>query len=62
MKMIFESILLDKVQEQILKEKEKIRLDHNDEGYTREYESIIASVTFEWYKVSIFFMINKFFY
>jgi hypothetical protein len=58
MKMIFESILLDKVQEQISKEKETIKLDHNDEGYVRAYESIISSVTFEWYKVSIYIISN----
>ena len=52
MKMIFESILLDKVQEEISKEKEKIRFDHNDEGYIREYEKIISNITFQWYKVN----------
>jgi hypothetical protein len=61
MKMIFESILLDKVQEQISIEKEKIRIDKNDEGYIKEYEIIVASVTFEWYKVSIFFLLINFF-
>jgi len=52
-KMIFESILLDKVQESINKEKEKLSLDPNDSKYAEQVEKIMSTETFNWYKKTV---------
>lgn len=53
MKMIFESMLLDKVQEDINKEiKEKTKFENADNNSSnQEIKDIISHVTFEWFKV-----------
>lgn len=52
MKMIFESILLDKVTHDIKEESKKIKFDSNDPKYATEYAKLTSQVTFRWYKVS----------
>jgi hypothetical protein len=60
MKMIFESVLLDKVQEQFIAEKEKITIDTTSEGYQAAVDRKLNEVTFEFYKVFFFnFLIKK---
>lgn len=51
MKMIFESILLDKVQDQINHEAEKISVEKSSEKYEQHYNGVLSKVTFEWFKV-----------
>lgn len=53
MKMIFESMLLDKVQEDINREiKEKTKFENADNNSSnQEIKDIISHVTFEWFKV-----------
>lgn len=53
MKMIFESILLDKVTHDIREESKKIKFDTNDPKYESEYSKLSSQLTFRWYKVSI---------
>lgn len=48
--MILESILLEKVQEGINKEKSSIQQDSADPKYQKELDKIVAKVTFEFYK------------
>lgn len=52
--MILESILLEKVQEAINKEKGKIQLDQADPKFQKEHEKIISKVTFEFFKKNCF--------
>jgi hypothetical protein len=61
MKMIFESILLDKVTHDIREESKKIKFDSNDPKYDSEYSKIASQVTFRWYKVRIFLTLNIYF-
>lgn len=50
--MIFESILLDKVQEEInYAIKDKINYDSNDPKYAKEVEKLTSKITFDWFKV-----------
>jgi hypothetical protein len=50
MKMIFESILLEKVQEKINLEKANIKTDEKAPEYKKEYDKIVARITFDYYK------------
>lgn len=59
MGMIFESILLDKVYEEVDVEKKKIQWDENDEQYKKELQIISSKVTFGWFKVSLIFNFRK---
>jgi len=51
MKMIFESILLDKVQESFLAEKEKLQIETTNPDYQNVIDKLLNTVTFEFYKV-----------
>lgn len=52
MKMIFESLLLDKVQEEINEAvKEEIKFDSGDSRYQEELKAITSKITFNWFKV-----------
>jgi len=50
MKMIFESILLEKVQEKINHEKTNIKVDENAPEYKKEYDKIVSRITFDFFK------------
>lgn len=52
--MILESILLEKVQEAINKEKTNIQLDQADPKFQKEHDKIVAKVTFEFFKKNCF--------
>lgn len=60
MKLIFESILLDKVTHDIKEESKKIKFDSNDPKYDSEYSKLSSQVTFRWYKVRTIFKYNFF--
>jgi len=50
MKLLFESILLEKVQEEFSNQRSKITFDANHPKYKPELDRILMSVTFEFYK------------
>lgn len=52
--MVLESILLEKVQEGINKEKTSIQQDSADPKYQKELEKIVAKVTFDFFKRNCF--------
>lgn len=55
MKMIFESILLDKVQHQLEEEMKNCQHEINSEDYNKELQKKLSVVTFKFFKVSIYY-------
>jgi len=51
MKMIFESILLEKVQDQLDEEMKKCQHEKDSENYKEEYRKNLQLVTFSFFKV-----------
>lgn len=54
MKMIFESLLLDKVEEDVVALKKEFKIEENHQEYKAQLFKVVSDVTFKYFKVSFF--------